>query len=195
MEIAFHIGSLAIRWYSIMMLIAVLAGVFLASREAARRGEDPNHLFKMLLLLIPLALIGARLYHIIDKWDVYSQDPVSIFGGAGLGIFGAVAGGIIGMLIYTRWKRLSTLRWLDIGAPALILGQAIGRWGNFFNQEVYGRPSDLPWAIFIDPAKRVSGYESFSLYHPLLHSQEPESCKTPSAFTSLLVRCGGFQGF
>ena len=90
-----------------------------------------------------------------------------IFGGRGLGIFGAVIGGAIGLLIYTKWKKLSTLRWLDIVAPGLILAQAIGRWGNFFNQELYGYPTDLPWGIYIDPANRLPGYETFSHFHPL----------------------------
>ncbi len=118
-------------------------------------------------MLIPLGIVGARLYHVIDKWDFYSQNPVLIFGGAGLGIFGAVIGGAIGLLIYTRWKKLSTLRWLDIVAPGIILAQAIGRWGNFFNQELYGYPTDLPWGIYIDPAHRLPGYEAFSHFHPL----------------------------
>ena len=90
-----------------------------------------------------------------------------IIGGRGLGIFGAIIGGALGLIIYTRWKKLGTLRWLDIFAPGLILAQAIGRWGNFFNQELYGYPTDLPWGLYIDPAHRLAGYESFSHFHPL----------------------------
>jgi phosphatidylglycerol:prolipoprotein diacylglycerol transferase len=150
-----------------MIAIAALAGFFLASREAKRRGEDPEHTFMMAFLLVPMAFIGARLYHVIDLWDFYSQNPILIFGGAGLGIFGAIAGGVTGLIIYTKWKKLNILRWLDIAAPGLILGQAIGRWGNFFNQELYGYPTDLPWAIYIDPAHRLPGYEAFSHFHPM----------------------------
>lgn len=85
----------------------------------------------------------------------------------GLGIPGAVIGGILAMWIYTRRKKLSLVTWLDITAPGLALAQAIGRWGNFFNQELYGAPTNLPWKIYIDPAHRLPGFENVSYYHPL----------------------------
>jgi phosphatidylglycerol:prolipoprotein diacylglycerol transferase len=165
--IAFHIGGLTVGWYSIMITIGVLSAIGIALVEAKRRGENTEHIINMALLVIPLGAIGARLYHVIDQWDYYMQNPGLIIGGRGLGIFGAVIGGALGLIIYTRWKKLSTLRWLDIVAPGLILAQAIGRWGNFFNQELYGYPTDLPWAIYIDPAHRLPGYESYSHFHPL----------------------------
>lgn len=167
MEIAFHLGPFAIRWYGILITIAVIATLIVAIIEAKRRGEAREHVLNTALLVIPLGIIGARLYHVIDQWDFYRQNPSLIFGGAGLGIFGAIIGGAIGLLIYTKWKRLSTLRWMDIVAPGLILAQAIGRWGNFFNQELYGYPTDLPWAIYIDPTHRLPGYEAFGYFHPL----------------------------
>jgi len=167
MEIAFYLGPLAIHWYGILIALAVIAAVSIASIEAKRRGQSINHIFNLALIVIPLGAIGARLYHVIDKWEFYSQNPVLIFGGQGLGIFGAIIGGAIGLIIYTKWRRLGTLRWLDIVAPGLILAQAIGRWGNFFNQELYGYPTDLPWAIYIDPNHRLPGYESFSHFQPL----------------------------
>ena len=82
--------------------------------------------------------------------------------GNGLGIFGAIAGGVLGLIIYTNWKKLNVLRWCDILAPGLILAQGIGRWGNFFNQELYGYPTNLPWGIYIDPAHRLPGFEQYS---------------------------------
>ena len=167
MEVALYLGSFTIRWYGILITVAVIAAIVLAIIEAKRRGEAWGNVLNMALFVLPLGIIGARLYHVIDKWDFYSQNPALIFGGAGMGIFGAVIGGAIGLLIYTKWKKLSTLRWLDIVAPGLILAQAIGRWGNFFNQELYGYPTDLPWAIYIDPAHRLLGYETFSHFHPL----------------------------
>lgn len=167
MEAAFQLGPFTIRWYGILITVAIAAAVFLASKEAKRRGENSEHIFGMVLFAIPLGFIGARLYHVIHMWDFYSQNPALIFGASGLGIFGAIVGGALGVYIYTKWKNLSILRWLDICAPALILGQAIGRWGNFFNQELYGYPTDLPWAIYIDPVHRLSGYETFSHFHPL----------------------------
>lgn len=167
MEIAFHLGPFAIRWYGILITVAAIATLIVAIIEAKRRGETWEHVLNTALLVIPLGIIGARLYHVIDQWDFYRQNPALIFGGAGLGIFGAIIGGAIGLLIYTKWKRLSTLRWMDIVAPGLILAQAIGRWGNFFNQELYGYPTDLPWAIYIDPTHRLPGYEAFGYFHPL----------------------------
>jgi phosphatidylglycerol:prolipoprotein diacylglycerol transferase len=164
---AFHIDGLTIGWYGIMIAVGVLAAIGTAFIEAKRRGENLEHIANMALLVLPLGAIGARLYHVIDQWDYYMQHPRLIIGGQGLGIFGAIIGGALGLIIYTRWKKLSTLRWLDIVAPGLILAQGIGRWGNFFNQELYGYPTDLPWAIYIDPAHRLPGYESYSHFQPL----------------------------
>ena len=167
MTAAFHIGGLTVGWYGVMITIGVLSAIGIALIEAKRRGEYTEHIINMALLVIPLGAIGARLYHVIDQWAYYMQNPGLIIGGRGLGIFGAIIGGALGLIIYTWWKRLNTLRWLDIVAPGLILAQAIGRWGNFFNQELYGYPTDLPWAIYIDPAHRLPGYENYSHFHPL----------------------------
>ena len=167
MQIAFRLGPFTIGWYGIIITLAVIAAIAIATIEAKRRGESLEHLLNVALIVLPLGIIGARLYHVIDQWEFYIQNPVLIFGGRGLGIFGAVIGGAIGLIIYTKWKKLSALRWLDISVPGVILAQAIGRWGNFFNQELYGYPTDLPWAIYIDPAHRIPGYETFSHFHPL----------------------------
>jgi len=150
-----------------MITLGVIAAVTLSVIEAKRRGQATEHILNMALLILPLGIIGARLYHVIDEWSYYSQNPALIIGGRGLGIFGAIIGGAVGLFIYTRWKKLSTLSWMDIVAPGLILAQAIGRWGNFFNQELYGYPTNLPWGIYIDPANRLTGYEAFSHFHPL----------------------------
>jgi phosphatidylglycerol:prolipoprotein diacylglycerol transferase len=166
-EVAFYLGPLAIHWYGILIALAVIAAISIASIEAKRRGQSINHIINLALIVIPLGAIGARLYHVIDLWEFYSKNPALIIGGQGLGIFGAVIGGAIGLIIYTKWRKLGTLQWLDITAPGLILAQAIGRWGNFFNQELYGYPTDLPWAIYIDPNHRLPGYESFNHFHPL----------------------------
>ena len=165
--VAFRFGPFTIAYYGIMITTGVIAATFLSYQEAKRRGLDPEHVLKLVLVVLPLGIIGARLYHVIDLWPYYSQHPALIFGGAGLGIFGALIGGVIGLLIYTRWQKLSTIQWLDIVAPGIILAQAIGRWGNFFNQELYGYPTDLPWGIYIDPIHRASGYENFTRFHPL----------------------------
>ncbi len=167
MEIAFSIGPFNIAWYGIFIAVGVLAAVWVALIETKRRGESVDHLLNMLLLILPLGMIGSRLYHVIDQWDYYMQNPGLIVGGQGLGIFGAVIGGAIGMLIYTRWKRLNTARWLDIAAPAVIFAQAIGRWGNYFNQELFGYPTNAPWGIYIDEAYRPPEYALYTHFHPL----------------------------
>ena len=142
--IAFRIGGITVSWYGILIAAGALAALGVAFIEARRRGETASNVITLALITIPLGIIGARLYHVIDQWSYYMQNPGMIIGGRGLGIFGAIIGGALGLIIYTRWKKLGTLRWLDIFAPGLILAQAIGRWGNFFNQELYGYPTDLP---------------------------------------------------
>ena len=164
---AFHIGPFAIAYYGIMITSGAIAAIILSYLEARRQHDETRHIFNLALIILPLGAIGARLYHVIDQWSYYSQHPSMIIGGGGLGIFGAVIGGAIGLLIYTRWQKLSTLHWLDIVAPGVILAQAIGRWGNFFNQELYGYPTSLPWGIYIDPEHRLPGYETYTHFHPL----------------------------
>ena len=167
MEIAFSIGPFNIAWYGIFIALGVIAAFWIALVETKRRGESVDHLLNMMLLILPLGIIGARLYHVIDEWDYYMLNPRLIIGGQGLGIFGAVIGGAIGMLIYTIWKKLNTARWLDIAAPGLIFAQAIGRWGNYFNQELFGYPTNAPWGIYIDEAYRPAQYALYTHFHPL----------------------------
>lgn len=167
MGVAFHVGPFTIDLYGILIATGVSCAIVVAIIEAKRRGEDPDNVLNLALAALPLGFIGARAYHVIDQWAYYSQHPAQIIGGAGLGIFGAEIGGAIGMFIFTRWKKLSMLRWLDIIAPGLILAQGIGRWGNFFNQELYGYPSKLPWALYISPSHRLPGFQQYSYFQPL----------------------------
>ncbi len=179
--IAIHIGSFSytIRFYGIILMLGAIAGSYLASREAKRRGHDPEIIWDMLIYLIVGGVIGARLWHIFSPPPTslaqgittmyYLTHPlaaIAIWNG-GLGIPGAVIGGALVMYVYTRRHHLRFAEWLDIGAPGVALGQAIGRWGNFFNQELYGAPTKLPWAIYIDPQHRMPGFANQSTYHPL----------------------------
>jgi phosphatidylglycerol:prolipoprotein diacylglycerol transferase len=165
--VAIEIGPIQVHWYGIIIASAVLVGGALGTRVARWLNEDPDDGWSMLLLVIVLAVIGARLYHVVHLWnDVYSRDPALIpqIWNGGLGIPGGVAGGALGILIYTRARGLSAARWMDVFAPALLLGQAIGRLGNFVNQELYGPPTSLcgtefppclPWGIPIDAEHRA----------------------------------------
>ncbi len=164
--VAFEILGYPVHWYGIIIAAAALLGAVLATRVARRLGEDPDHAWSMLLIVMVLAVIGARLYHVVHLWDdVYSTDPSLIpqIWNGGLGIPGGIAGGALGVMLYARSNKISALRWMDIAAPALLLGQVIGRLGNFVNQELYGPPISLcgteyppclPFGIPIDAAHR-----------------------------------------
>ena len=171
--IAFRLGPFAVHWYGIIIVTAVLVAAYVASLEARRRGQDPDHAWNALLLCLVLGIIGARLYHVFSSprggmmgWNYYRQNPIAILQiwHGGLGIYGAVAGGILGVYTYARLNNLSFLQWTDIGAPGLILAQAIGRWGNFIDQELYGHPTNLPWGITITPPYRIPPYDNLTLY-------------------------------
>lgn len=150
--VAFSIYGIEVRWYGIIIALAVVVGTFLALREAKRRGLEEDTLLDFLLFAIPGAIIGARAYYVIFSWDYYKNNPNQILNirGGGLAIHGAVIAGIIIAIIFCRVKKLSFWTIGDIVAPSLILGQAIGRWGNFANQEAHGGPTSLPWGIIVD---------------------------------------------
>lgn len=147
--------------------------------NAPWRQWHPAHVWNGVAWCLVLAVIGARLYHVLTPSPSmaasginspldYFRNPqllVNLRAG-GLGIYGGIAGGAVGLLLYTRRYRIPTIAWADLGAIGLALGQAVGRWGNFFNQELYGRPTNLPWAVTIDPIYRLSGYTEFSRFHP-----------------------------
>jgi phosphatidylglycerol:prolipoprotein diacylglycerol transferase len=172
----FYIGPLKIYFYGIIIMVGVLAAVFMAAKEAKRRSLDSEIVWDMVPWLLIFGIIGARLWHVFTPSasmgvgpEYYFSHPLEILNTrqGGLGIPGAVIGGVLALIIYTRKKGLSFPVWADIIAPGLALAQAIGRWGNFVNQELYGPPTTLPWAIFIDKAHRLPGYENFSTFHPM----------------------------
>jgi phosphatidylglycerol:prolipoprotein diacylglycerol transferase len=174
--IALQLGPLSIHWYGIIMATAILAAAWLGTGEARRRGENPEIGWSMLLWAAVGGVIGARIYHVIHQWNFYSANPSLIpqVWNGGLGIPGAVAGGAAAVWAYTRIRGLPTARWFDIFVMALPLGQAIGRLGNFVNQELYGPPTTLPWGIPISAAHRVPEWANLNLYpeattrfHPL----------------------------
>lgn len=175
----FEIGPFFIHYYGIIIMVGALAAAFLAAYEAKRRGENPEFVWDALSIVLVSGVIGARIWHILTPppsmveqgittayYLTHPLDALAIWRG-GLGIPGAVIGGGLAMYWYTRRRKENFGVWADICAPAVALGQAIGRWGNFVNQELYGAPTDLPWAISIDPQHRVPGFESFERFHPL----------------------------
>ena len=178
MPSGFNIGPLTIHFYGILIMVSVVAATYLARREANRRGQNGDIVWDLLVWLLLAGIIGARLWHIFTPMPsleasgvttyyylTHPLDAIAIWKG-GLGIPGAVIGGVVALYFFVRRKHLPFITWLDILAPALALGQAIGRWGNFFNQELYGAPTSLPWAIYIDIQHRLPGYENIAYYHP-----------------------------
>jgi phosphatidylglycerol:prolipoprotein diacylglycerol transferase len=172
----FFIGPIEIRFYGIILMLGALAGAWLATREAKRRGYEPEIVWDLLTYLLIGGIIGARLWHILTPppssgvtaswYFTHPLDAIAVWKG-GLGIPGAVIAGIIVLFFYARRHKLDFAEWTDIAAPSLALGQGIGRWGNFFNQELYGAPTSLPWKLYIDPEHRLAGFSNVEYYHPL----------------------------
>lgn len=175
----FYLGPVFIHFYGIILMGGAVAGGWLASREANRYGYDTDIVWDLLIWLIIGGIIGARLWHIFTPspsaiaegrttifYLTHPFDLINLRNG-GLGIPGAVIGGAVALYVFTRKQGLKFAQWADIASPSLALGQAIGRWGNYFNQELYGAPTTLPWKIYIDASHRIAGYENQAYYHPL----------------------------
>jgi phosphatidylglycerol:prolipoprotein diacylglycerol transferase len=158
--IAFQIGPLPVYWYGIGYAIGLAVAYQILVRLARRAGEDPEVVGNGMIIVAIAALIGGRLYHVIDQWALYQDDLLTIVlpPYTGLGVYGGIATGLVAVVVYSRIKGLPFWRWADIIAPALFAMQAVARWGNFFNQELYGPPTTLPWGIPIDCAHRIAAY-------------------------------------
>jgi phosphatidylglycerol---prolipoprotein diacylglyceryl transferase len=158
--IAFSLGPLAVHWYGIAYAVGLGAAYLVISREARRRGLDAGQLGNGMIVVAIAALAGGRLYHVIDQWQLYRDDLARIVlpPYSGLGVYGGIIAGTIAAYAYTRWKAQPFWRWADAVAPGLFVMQAIARWGNFFNQELYGSPTDLPWGVAIQCQYRTQGY-------------------------------------
>lgn len=177
--LGFDLGPFTIRFYGIILVIGAVAGTVLAYFEAKRRDQDPELVWDAMIWALILGIVGARIWHIFTPepslvevgittrfYLTHPLDALAVWNG-GLGIPGGVIGGSLGLWIFARRNKLNFLTWMDIGAPGLALAQAIGRWGNFINQELYGPPTDLPWGIPIDPAYRLPEYMNETHFHPL----------------------------
>ena len=163
-----QIGPITLRWYGLLIASGALLGLTLATREAVRRGLDPDALTTATLVAMLTGFIGARAYYVAFNWDLYAARPWDIpaIWKGGLAIHGGLIAGLLGAWLSMRTRRLPLLPYLDVAAPSVVLAQAIGRWGNFFNSEAYGRPTDLPWKLYIPPERRVPGFERFEFFHP-----------------------------
>lgn len=158
--VAIQLGPLPVYWYGIGYALGLAVAYQILVRLARRAGEDPEVVGNGMIIVAIAALIGGRLYHVIDQWALYQDDLLKIVlpPYTGLGVYGGIATGLVAVVVYTRRKRLPFWRWADIIAPALFAMQAVARWGNFFNQELYGPPTNLPWGIPIECAHRIAAY-------------------------------------
>jgi prolipoprotein diacylglyceryl transferase len=166
-----EIGPVPIRGYALCIIAGVVFAIWLGERRWIARGGKAGEVSDIAVWAVPFGLVGGRLYHVITDYKLYfgeGQDPITalyVWRG-GLGIWGAIALGSVGVAIAARRRNIKLLPMLDALAPGVLVAQAMGRWGNWFNQELFGRPTELPWGLEIDLAHRPFGFEEFATFHP-----------------------------
>lgn len=154
-RVAFSIFGIDVMWYGILMALGMIIGTLLAIKEGKRVGIKEDDILDLAIVAIPSGLIGARLYYVIFNWDYYSQNISQIlnFRGGGMAIHGALIGGILAGYLFSKYKKMSFFKLADTVIIGVPLAQAIGRWGNFINQEAHGGPTNLPWGIMVNGEK------------------------------------------
>lgn len=163
------VGPLTFHPYGVIFATAAMAGFLVAEKRAKIYKISRTHVENLFLITILLGIFFSRVYHVFDYFSYYQENPfeaLAIWKG-GLGIFGGIFGGVLGVWLYAKTKKLNFLKICDLSVPSLALGQAIGRWGNFFNQEAFGPPTDLPWKIYIAPQNRPEFWANQSFFHPV----------------------------
>jgi len=170
---SFSVGPLTIHFYALCIITGIAAAIWIGRKRYANLGGNPDDVSEVAIWAVPFGIIGGRIYHVITSPSQYfgaNGDPIDalrIWEG-GLGIWGAISLGAVGAYLYFRTHKtsLNFRQLLDSLAPGVVVAQAIGRIGNYFNQEVFGRPTELPWGLEIDPVNRPNGFESYSTFHP-----------------------------
>jgi prolipoprotein diacylglyceryl transferase len=154
--------------YGVILAVGVLVAVYVAEQRWRHRGYPHDGIYDISFWVVIWGVIGARLYHVVTDYELFEHDPWRAFQiwRGGLGIWGAVIGGAIAVVVITHRRKMPTLAVMDCMAPGIVLAQAIGRWGNYFNQELFGKPSTLPWALEIAPSHRPIGYLQYSTFQP-----------------------------
>jgi prolipoprotein diacylglyceryl transferase len=166
-----HLGPFPLRAYAFMIIIGIVIAVWVTERRWTARGGEPGVVVDVAVWAVPFGLVGGRLYHVITDWQRYfgsGGDPLRslMIWEGGLGIWGAIILGSVGAALGCRRRGISALALADAAAPGVALAQAVGRWGNYWNQELYGRPLDTFWALKIDPEHREAKYADVATYHP-----------------------------
>jgi phosphatidylglycerol:prolipoprotein diacylglycerol transferase len=195
--IAFAIGPLEIRWYAIFIVTGIVLAALLSSWLTKQRGRDPEIILDMAPWVVFGAILGARIYYVILEWERFRDDLGGAlnFRAGGMTIHGAIIAGALIVWLYSKLRGDSHWFWTDMIVPGLALGQAIGRWGNWANQEAFGRPTDLPWAVTIAPSRRPDGYEAFETFHPTFLYESIFNLLFAIALCWLVVRGPGFAWF
>ena len=179
--VAFSVFGHEIYWYGILISLSVILAVYMVYRQAKKQGIDTDSMLDYALLTVPVAILCARIYYVVFEWEHYADNPISalyIWQG-GIAIYGAIIGGVIATLIFSKWKKIGFWTLADLVAPGLVLGQAIGRWGNFFNQEAYGNLITdealqfFPYAVYI---------ERYGTWHQATFFYESMACLLIFAF-------------
>ncbi|HEM4051683.1 TPA: prolipoprotein diacylglyceryl transferase [Streptococcus suis] len=175
--IAIRLGPLEIRWYAICILLGLVLGVYLATKEAPRKKILQDDILDFILLAFPLSIIGARIYYVAFSWSEYKDNLLSVFAiwNGGIAIYGGLITGALVLYFFTRYRFINTLDFLDVVAPSVMIAQAIGRWGNFFNQEAYGKavasldylPAFIRDQMYIDGSYRQPTFLFESLWNLL----------------------------
>ncbi|MGB3306266.1 MAG: prolipoprotein diacylglyceryl transferase [Thermomicrobiales bacterium] len=166
--VAFSLGPVDVRWYALFILSGMICGIGLSYWLAGRRGLDADFLLGMAPWIVLIGIVGARFYYVLLNPGFYLEHPMEAINIrlGGLTIHGAIVAGVLTMIVLCRVHGQPFFRWADVMAPGLALGQALGRWGNWANQEAFGTPTTLPWAVHIDPSRRPPGYEQYATFHP-----------------------------
>jgi prolipoprotein diacylglyceryl transferase len=164
---AIHLGPLRLTLYGMFIATGVLVAMTMTRRRYADKGGDPEFADRVAFRTVVIGFVGARLAYVLPRLDRFIEDPLSVFAvwEGGLALFGGLAGVVTVILLLRRWGG-DLPAFADAAAPAVPVAQAIGRWGNYFNQELYGTPTELPWALYVEPERRVIPYQAFDTFHP-----------------------------
>jgi phosphatidylglycerol---prolipoprotein diacylglyceryl transferase len=170
-QAVWHLGPVPIRGYALSIIVGIVAAIWIGEKRWVARGGRSGEVSDVAVWAVPFGVIGGRIYHVITDSDLYfgaGGHPIEalyIWRG-GLGVWGAISLGAVGVLIACRLRGIKMLPMADALAPGVLVAQALGRWGNWFNQELFGKPTDLPWGLEIDPEFRPPGYEDYATFHP-----------------------------
>tara|TARA_B100001121_G_scaffold266801_1_gene249660 strand:+ start:85 stop:963 length:879 start_codon:yes stop_codon:yes gene_type:complete len=224
-----NLGFISIKWYGLLIAISVLLGLNLSKKLARSRGIDPNFISEILPSLVLSSIIGARVYYVIFEYQQFSGDKffttikilniylnipsfLAIWEG-GIAIHGALLGGFLSIYLFCKSKKIPLKIFLDLLMPSVILGQSIGRWGNFFNNEAFGIPTNLPWKLFIPLSNRPNIFANSQYFHPtflyeslwnliiftiliyIFNKQSKDNSITPGLITSLYLVTYSFGRF